>query len=305
MRTLKTRTMDFVQNVTDARKKPILRTYLNLVRFLNDYFLYRKDLESGFSYELWAEELGFKSKASVRMICQGKRNPADSFLRSFSQKEKLDDEDYDYLQMLDLFHKAKTASLKKNLLEKLIEKFDVSNSQKHVRHYIQFLSRQDIPLVQMLISFSDFHATEKNLSTALNMDTAALAEILKILTELDLVQEIVSEKTDEPYWVSKTKLFKIPGEISDPAIQIFHEQTMNEAQEKVRSVSLYHQFRSLYFSLDDKAFQEICQTLNDVANRLKVSYCNNHINNKRLFKFNFQLYPITDLVSSKQTSDLT
>ena len=290
--------MDFVQNLTDAKRRPILRTYLSLVRFLNDYFLYRRSLDKTFSYEIWAEELGFKSKASVRMLCQGKRNATDAFIDALCQKEQLSSEDHDYLQLLNLHQKAKTSSLRKTLLEKLVEKFDVSNSQKNVRHYIQFLSQQELPLIQMLISFEDFHATEQNIKSTLGLDQKTVSNALKVLVELELAQKVTSESSAEPYWVSNNKLFKIPGEISDPALQLFHEQTLHEALEKVRLVSQYHQFRSLYFSLDDSAFTDLLQTLNDIATRLKVSYCNNHIENKRLFKFNFQLYPITNLVNS-------
>ncbi|MBO9667332.1 MAG: DUF4423 domain-containing protein, partial [Bdellovibrio sp.] len=146
--------------------------------------------------------------------------------------------------------------------------------------------------------FEDFKATEKNLKEALGHDTKTLNEYLRILEELELVQQIQSEGAEESYWISKNKLFKIPGEISDPAIGLFHAQTMKEAQTRLQSLSLYNQFRTLYFSLDQAAFEDICETLNDVANRLKVKYCNNYINDKRLFKFNFQLYPVTDLLNT-------
>src|SRR5690606_17993778 len=135
--------------------------------------------------------------------------------------------------------RARTASLKKSLLEKLIEKFDVSNSQEPVRHYIQFLSNQELPLIQMLISFGDFHPTEQSLQAALTLPLESVRSALQTLMELDLIQKISSEKFKEPYWVSKNKPFKIPGEISDPAVQLFHEQALNEAQEKVRVVSGY------------------------------------------------------------------
>ncbi len=54
--------MDFKQNLTDRDQRPVLRTYLNIVRYLNDYYLYRRRKDPSFSYELWAAELGFKAK---------------------------------------------------------------------------------------------------------------------------------------------------------------------------------------------------------------------------------------------------
>ena len=291
--------MEFQQNITNDEQRPLLRTYLNLVRFLNDYFHYRCRKDTGFSYELWAEELGFKSKASVRMVCQGKRNITESFIQAFAKAEKLSSEDQDYLQLLNFHQKATSASLKKCLLEKILEKFDVSNSQKQVKNYILFLSSNQIPVVQMLISFEDFTATEKNLRETMGLDAKTLKQYLQILEELELVQKVQSEGSAESYWISKNKLFKIPGEISDPAIALFHEQTMLEAKAKLQTLSPYNQYRTLYFSLDEEAYKSIYETLSATANRLKAEYCNNYISDKRLFKFNFQLYPVTEKIKAK------
>ncbi len=288
--------MEFAQNLITENKKPLLRTYLNITRFFNDYYSYRRNKDASFSYELWSEELGFKSKASARMVCQGRRNISEAFLNAFVKAENSSTEDQDYLQLLNFYQKAKSDSLKKCLLEKIVEKFDLTNSQKNVKNYIQFLSSTHVPVLQLLISFEDFRATEKNLKDVLGLDVKDLRSYLSLLEELELVRSITLPDSGEKVWISQNKLFKIPGEISDPALALFHEQTMQEAQEKLRSISRYNQFRTLYFSLNEEAFEDIYETLNDVANRLKVKYCNNFISDKKLFKFNFQLYPVTETV---------
>ena len=288
--------MDFSVNQITTNQKPILKTYLNIVAFFNDYFKYRKKIDSSFSYEVWALELGFKSKATARMICQGQRNITDTFLNSFSSFENLSSDDQDYLQLLNFYQMAKTTTLKKCLLEKIIEKFDISQSQQNVKNYIKFLSSIDIPIIQLLISFDDFVATENNLMSILQTDITALQKNLKILEELDLIKKLLPTNLGETRWITKNKLFKIPGEISDPALALFHQETMCEALNKACAISKEHKFRTLYFSLDEESFNDIILTLNDIANRLKVKYCNNYINDKKLYKFNFQLYPVTDKV---------
>ncbi len=64
----------------------------------------------------------------------GQRNVSDGFLEAFVGKENLSAEDHDYLQLLNVYRLAKTPSLKKCLMEKIIEKFDVSNSQGSVKN---------------------------------------------------------------------------------------------------------------------------------------------------------------------------
>lgn len=284
----------FTQN---TENEPKVRTYLNPINFLNDYFNFRKGTHPSFSFELWSTELGFKSKASIRMICQGKRQITDKFLNALCKQENYDQLEKDYLYLLSYYHKLKSVTLKKSILEKLIEKYDLNHAQSHIKNHIEFLSSNELPVLQLLISFKDFKATESNLSLALNVNSKKLTEHLKVLENLDLIQKIDSEASEEKYWVSKNKLFRIPDEASDPVLALFHQETMKEALGKAAALSQSTRFRSLYFSLSEEKFNEISNTLNDIANRIKVEHCNNFIQNKKLYKLNFQLYPVTDTIN--------
>ncbi len=276
--------------------RPQLKTYLNCIDFLNDYFNYRKRLNSKFSFELWSGELGFKSKSSIRMVCQGKRPITDALIEGICHREKLDDSDKDYLLLLTCHHRAKSESLKKSIFEKILESYDVGEKQKEIKNHVKFLSNGQLPSIQTLISFTDFKATEKNLCEVLNLSSNNLKNYLNILEELELIQKVESEIAEEPYWISQNKLFRIPAGLADPAVHFFHQETMKEALVKAKAASEMSKFRSLFFSLTEENFNQLSETLNGFAARVKAEHCNDFIQKSRLYKLNFQLYPVTELV---------
>jgi uncharacterized protein (TIGR02147 family) len=286
-----------VQN--NISEKPRLKNYLNCIDFLNDYFNYRKKLNSKFSFELWSGELGFKSKSSIRMVCQGKRPITDALIEGICQHEKLDDSDKDYLQLLTCYHRVKSESLKKSIFEKILESYDVGEKQKEIKNYVKFLSSSRLPVIQLLISFTDFKATEKNLCEVLNLSSNSLKNYLNILEELELIQRVESEMSVEPYWISQNKLFRIPAGLANPSVHFFHQETMKEALVKAKAASEISKFRSLFFSLNEKNFNDLSETLDHFATRVKAEHCNDFIQKSRLYKLNFQLYPVTDEVEVK------
>lgn len=78
----------------DKLIRPEIFDYLDARQYLNDLYSYRKSMEPGFSFEAWAEELGFRSRSHLRMCLIGKRKISPLFIekltrtRSYSKKEQ-------------------------------------------------------------------------------------------------------------------------------------------------------------------------------------------------------------------------
>lgn len=67
-------------------KKPNIFEYLDIISYLSDYYMYRKSIHSGFSYESWAAELELKSRSFLRMMVLGKKNNRGTCRSSYSAK---------------------------------------------------------------------------------------------------------------------------------------------------------------------------------------------------------------------------
>ena len=98
--------------------RPVLTRFLSITSYLQAYYSYRKEAEQTFSYEIWANELNFKSRSSLRMITFGKRNISDTLIETFATQENLSDSEKQYLVLLSNLQESKNIQLKKIFLDK-------------------------------------------------------------------------------------------------------------------------------------------------------------------------------------------
>lgn len=275
---------------------PKIKTYMNAYKYLGDYYEYRKNQDNTFSYEMWAAELGFKSKSSVRMVCKGQKMISDLFIESFAQKVGLEQKEKDYFYLLANYQNTKSSSLKRAYLDKIIENMDTTENYSEIKNYTRFLSSPALPLLQLIISFSDFKATESKLKEITGLAAKRIKESLKTLEKLGLAQPLNSEKESEQVWSSKIKYFKVPDKLNDGALVLYHQGTCKEAYDILNKPIDLKKFKSIFFSLNENDYADLSQDLEEFITKIKFKYGNNSLMKKQLYKVNLQVYPITKKV---------
>lgn len=274
--------------------RPRILTFTSAAKYLCAFYEYRKQIDAKFSYEIWAQEIGVKSKSTLRTICNGQRNVSTQFVELFSHKEKLTNKEMEYFFLLAKTQNTQNISLKKMYLDKIAEQMDLSDKKVDVEKSLKFLGDPILSQIQLIVSFEDFVSTEMNLKQILNIETSKLREALKTLEELGLVEAYFTENKKEKMWKSKAKYFSVTGEIHQEAMNLFHQQTLREAEQVLKMSSLAKRFKSLFFSLSQDDYKDLEETLDLFSNKLKVKYGNNFLKHKKLYKINFQVYPVTD-----------
>jgi uncharacterized protein (TIGR02147 family) len=171
---------------------------------------------------------------------------------------------------------------------------DLSSKKVSVKQSLNFLTDPLLSKIQLIISFEDFIASEANLKNILNTDIPKIHMALKTLEEMDLIESYYNENTKDKMWRSKAKYFSVGGEIHREAMNLFHQQTLREAEQILKMTALSKKFKSLFFSLSEEDFKDLEETLSLFSNKLKVKYGNNFLKKKKLYKVNFQAYPVTE-----------
>ena len=293
---LATRLYD-METKTVAQKenlKPRIQTFTSAVAYLCAYYDYRKIIEPRFSYELWAMELGFKSKSTLRAICHGQRNISVQFVELFSHQEKFNAKEAEYFLLLAKIQNTENVALKKMYLDKIAEQMDMNDKKVEVKKSLQFLTDPLLSKMQLLISFEDFVPTESSLKNLLGIEPAKIRRALKTLEDMELIEAYYAEDKKDKMWRSKAKYFSVTGEIHREAMNLFHQQTLKEAEQTLKMSVLAKKFKSLFFSLSEDDYKDLEENLNLFSNKLKVKYGNNFIKKKKLYKINFQVYPVTE-----------
>lgn len=152
------------------KKNPVLvKKYNNILKYLQDYFNYRKSTDKKFSYDTWVAELGFKSHSYMSMLCKDKRAITPQFISVFSKKMCFSSSEEKHMTLLADYSRAKTDSQKKMYLEKITESLDSEDILYDIKNYAQFLSAPSALVLLLLISFDGIIATTTNLKNLLEL----------------------------------------------------------------------------------------------------------------------------------------
>jgi uncharacterized protein (TIGR02147 family) len=274
--------------------RPAIGKYLNVSEYLIDYYKYRKNTDAKFSYEIWASELGFKSKSSVRLVCNGHKFISNLFIEAFSQNEKLTVNETEQFKLLANYRNCDDPSLKKTFLNRIIEMTDLTGNEVAVSDYMEFLSSVSLPVIQLIISFPDFIASAKSIQTITQLELDQIEESLLKLQNLGLIEPYFTEIHKEQLWKSCIKHFRITSTLKKEAINCFHHETTKEIAAALKLETALKKFRSIYFSLSDQTYTELSEDIEQFVTKLVNKYGNDYLQEKSLFKVNVQAYPVTD-----------
>jgi uncharacterized protein (TIGR02147 family) len=274
--------------------KPKIRTYSSAAKYLTDYYNYRKELDAQFSYEIWSHELTFKSRSTLRLICHGLRNVSVAFIDLFKASENLNAKEIEHFLLLAKLQNTQNLTLKKIYLDNIFENLDMSDKKVEIKNSLKFLSNPLLSKIQLLISFSDFVATEENLKNILKISLSKTQKALIELESLKLVESYIPENSHVKLYRSHAHYFSITAATDQQAIDLYHQKSLDEVKTVLQQDVLKKKMKSLLFSLSEDDYEELADTLDSFANKLKVKYGNNFLKHKKLYKINFQAYPVTD-----------
>lgn len=277
--------------------KPSILSYTSAIEYLQDHYQYRKFKDPSFSYEIWAAELGLKSRSSLRLVCNGKKNITQAFINNFSVCLKLTLSEKEHFLLISKMTNSKTAEFRSLFLDKVHEKREIPHTEITAEMYTQFLSHPIAPVVQVLTGFQDFEANVSNLSKALNVKKEQVVKSLDLLEQCQLVQKETNEKSQD-LWKTSITPFKVKDEAQSQPLYKYHHQTLSEAQQALLLEDELKRFRSVLMALDVDNFKDIKNDLEDFLRKLKSKYGTTEIKNKKLCKINFQIYPVTDTIDS-------
>jgi len=267
--------------------KPKICTYIDVVRFYQDYFTDRKRKNPKFSYEVWGLELGFKSRTFMKLIASGKRQTTNKLIEVFAAKNDFSEIEKKHLIHLSLYQKAKTDLQKKMHLEVVLQTLDSSSNVTLIQNYVEFISSPNLPVLQLILAFKNVNTSEKNLAQITGQTLKQLKSDLKKLEKMGVAH------LEDGMWKSIYHSFKIPDEVQSKALKTYHRNNVKEAEAIISQDKLLRRFRSVMFALNDQSFGDLTQEVESFLTKIKNKYDTVKNKGDRLYKLNLQTYPVT------------
>lgn len=277
----------------DIKSQPILKQYIHLTQYFEDYFKFRKFRDSKFSYEVWAAELGFKSRSYLRMISKGSRSITLQFIKIFSDKMNFTADEQEYMTFMAFYSKAKSPTQKKIYMDKILDRIDPEQNRLEIDNYTEFLSSPHLMSLLLIISFEDVIATEANLKNLLGLKAIEIKRHLKTLQKLKLITQKKAARYGQDIWVSNSRAIKISDKAKDAALLKFHMRTLVEAREILENDPEFRRFRSIYFSVPENQLDDLSHEVESFLKKMRQKFGSNQLHGKNLVKMNLQTYPVS------------
>lgn len=100
-------------------KRPIVFDYENYREFLRDFFAYKKESSSGFSYRIFSASAGFKSPNFLKLVIENQRNLTKKSIGGIIRGFKLSPEEGSFFGSLVFLLQAKNATEKRHYLHEI------------------------------------------------------------------------------------------------------------------------------------------------------------------------------------------
>lgn len=268
--------------------KPILKKYLDVYQFLQDFYQFRKDQEPTFSYETWAKELGASDKSYVRFLVIGKRPINEKMSVAFSENINLSFADKKYFFTLIQYTQSKTHTQKEIFGQKLISMLKTELDQLEIEAHYEFLSSPLLPRLQVFLGFRDLDQSPKNLAWLLGATEVEIIEAFKKLENFKLI-----EKVDGRFTPLK-KSFKVGDHFGDLGLEAFYKSNLEAAKASIQLPKNERRFKSLFLPLNGEEFELFLKNMNAFTSEQLYRFNPSDFADRRLYQVHLNIIPISN-----------
>ncbi len=268
--------------------------FTDAVAFLKAYYEQRKRHSIHFSYAVWAEELGIKSRSFLRLVLVGKRSLTEDVADLIVKAMKLNQSETKYFTQLVALSRATTLGQKETHsreIAKMHEKFALKNHENleiSKKDLFDFLSSYRMPRLQVLLTLKDIEKNETKLAQLLGIKETEVAAQLLILQKIGL-----AAKDADGQWQAKEGQVATPDVLGNVALQSFHRKSLEEAVEAIDLPKDTRRFQSLVMPLTPEQFQEVHQNLRSTLEKTLQSFESQEGHGKKIYQVNLNIIPVT------------
>ncbi len=276
------------------KRLPSVFEYLDVLFYLQDYYRYRKANDRNFSYEIWSQELEFKSRSFLRMIVTGKKKITPKMIDAFSRQNFSLRSEADYFHCLVKYSQSRDPKDKQVYSAKMIQLMRSHSTEQIIEDYNDFISSPLLPRLLALLSFEDLQKTDLHIAKILNVSLSEAQLALQKLSEMGLIEQ----QSDE--WVAKTDAFHVPDQYGNFNLMKFHEKSLLDAIQAFEKPKELRRYKSLLLPMNETDLQEFHRLLDDFSNEQMVRFQSATYSGKRMYQANFNVYSVTESIDTDQ-----
>jgi len=271
---------------------PNIYNYLNYREYLEDFYNERKKEDSTFSFQVFADKAGFKSKSFIKLVIDGRKNLSKDSITKINRALKLKDKSFSYFYDLIAFNHAKKLSERNKYFQRL-SRYNQRNKAKMVlAQQYDFYQKWYNNTIRELVAQVDFKEDYAKLGKMVKPPISArkARHSVELLLKLGLIKKVGTKH------VQTDTIITTGNEVRSLAVQNFHVQNMMLAAESIDTVPRSQRDIScLVVGLSNEGMQEYKQEIQKFRKKL-LEIAEKEKKVQRVYHVNFQFYPMSEVI---------
>ncbi|KMQ51945.1 hypothetical protein CHISP_1200 [Chitinispirillum alkaliphilum] len=284
-------------SVSESKRNRMLSifSYTDYRCFLKDYFENMKTVNKYFSYKVFSEKAGIKSRGFLHNVIKGKRNLSSTNIPGLIKAIRLNKKEASYFEYLVGFNQAKQIEEKNYFFEK-ISSIKSNSSASHREPHIlnndqyEFYSELRHSVIRSLIDLYDFRDDYEWLAKKVYppITSAQAKSSVELLKKLGLI----IQNEDKSYSL-RCKNITTPKEILSLAVMNFHLKTANAAVGALNRVpKSKRDFSSITLGITESMYKTICSEIDMFKKKLMILAEQDPMADK-VYQMNIQFFPVS------------
>jgi uncharacterized protein (TIGR02147 family) len=269
---------------------PNVFEYTNYKKFLVDYYNNKKSINSNYSYQIFSQKAGFKSKASLANITSGQAALSKKKIFDVAAAMGLNKKETEYFDALVNFNEAKTVNEREFHFGRMSNLVKNSSAAKILEPQYEYYSNWYNGAIRELITLFNFHEDYSVLAKLVDpaISPKQARKSVELLLKLGMIK-----KTPSGRYEQTTKALTTGDEVKSLALQKYHQRHLALASESIdRHARNLRDISSLTAGVSEKCFKDIKKEIQafrkhlmEIIGRDEKAEC--------VYQVNFQLYPIS------------
>jgi uncharacterized protein (TIGR02147 family) len=279
---------------------PNIFDYTDHRKFLNDFYDEAKKRNPHFSYQVFSEKAGIKSKGFLFNVIRGSRDLSKSNVFGLIQAMKLNKKEAEYFENLTAFNLAKSLNERNHYYERLASVRSRGASRKAgiVRQdQFEFYSQWYHSVVRSLIDLHGFSGDYERLASRVYPRIRPLQA--KKSVELLLRLGFIKKEKDGSFCIVE-KSISTPKELLGLATANFHNDMGKLALESLNTLAPdKRNFSGMTLGISEETYKEICEDIYNLRRKiLEKAESDTHANS--VYQLNFQFFPVSKIDSERK-----
>jgi uncharacterized protein (TIGR02147 family) len=280
---------------------PNICEYTDYRKFLKDYYEAVKAKNPGFSYQVFSQKAGIRSKGFLYNIFTGARNLSKANILGLAEAMKLGKYEADYFESLVAFNQAAGLKERNHFYAKLSAiKATGKNAWRPQivrKEQFEFYSKLYHSVIRSIIDLRGFKEDYKTLAKLVSprITPGQAKKCVALLQRLGFIKR----QADGTFKVAD-KAIATPPEVANLAVTNFHQEAGTLALKALHNLSGdQRNITGMTLGISKEIYKEICVDIQQFRTKI-LQKAEADQNADKVYQLNFQFFPVSETVIERK-----